>query len=81
MRITYTAEDGTTWNSEDQCSGWEKFCRLLDAEDDDFGDFCDHFADCCIDVAGEESCMRYLFENRSKLFQLTDLMRKAMLLR
>ena len=42
MRITYTADDGTTWDSEAQCLGWERFCRLLaDAEEDgDFADFC-----------------------------------------
>ena len=84
MRITYTAEDGTTWDSEAQCLGWERFCLLLRAAeraDDELSDFCDQFGDWCIDAAGEEDCcMKYLFKNRSKLFQLTDLMRKAMLL-
>ena len=80
MRITYTADDGTVWNSEYECLSWERLRQLLDAQDDDFVDFCDHFGDCCVDVAGEESSMRYLFENRTKLFQLTDLMRKAIML-
>ena len=80
MRITYTADDGTVWNSEHECLSWERLRQLLNAQDGDFVDFCDHFGDYCVDVAGEESCMRYLFENRTKLYQLTDLMRKAMLL-
>ena len=75
MRITYTAEDGTSWNNEAECMAWERFCRLLDAQDDDFTDF-------CADITGDcrRFGMRFVFENRSKLIQLTELMQKAILL-
>ena len=77
MRITYTADDGTTWDSEAQCLGWERFCRLLaDAEED--GEFADFGSELVYGWNSEG--MKALFKERSQLFRLTDLMRKAMLL-
>ena len=77
MGTAYTADDGTTWGSGAQCLGWDTFCRLLAAAqeaDDEFTDFCCDFA------GGWNERMKALSKERSQLFQLTDLMRKATLL-
>ena len=31
MKVTYTAEDGTHFDSEADCLGWERFCKLREA--------------------------------------------------
>ena len=73
-RITYTADDGSTWDSEAQCLGWERFCRLpADAEEDgDFADFCSEFA--WVGQRGNES-----FQGAFTALSISRLMRKAML--
>ena len=87
MRVTYTADDGTTWDTEAECLGWEQFCELrLAAEStlsdpDDSYSWDEDFRQFCEDIAGETggwtAGMTGLWKDRQNLLRLAELMRQA----
>ena len=87
MKVTYTADDGTHFDSEAECRGWERFCKLredatdtlADPEDDESWDqdlYC-----FMTSIAGEEgngySGMAAIWRDRQKLYQTAALMKQA----
>lgn len=87
MKVTYTADDGTHFDSEEDCLGWERFCRLreevtetlADSEDPESWDvdlYC-----FMTNIAGDEGSwfggMAEIWRERQKLYRLTSLMKRA----
>jgi hypothetical protein len=82
MKITYTADDGTTWDTEDDCRGWEKFQAALAKErewkppyedPDEPSDF-DSFIELLLEGSLAE---RDLWRQRKLVYRLADLLGKA----
>ena len=89
MKVTYTADDGTHFDSEADCRGWERFCKLRQEATDTLADpedpeSWDQDLYCFMtSIAGEEG-NRYRFSGmdevwrlREKLYQTAALMKQA----
>ena len=93
MKVTYTAHDGSHWDSESECLGWEKFLELREAaeeaeaaenrardpdgEEDIYG-LWNFLNDIQIELGlGGKGDLQDIWKLRTFLYQLTDLMKSA----
>jgi len=87
MKITFTADDSTVFDTEADCLGWERFCQLkqqaintlADPEDDtswneEFQSFLWGISG---DAGGYGGELQGIWRDRRHLFHLVELMKQA----
>lgn len=88
MQITYTANDGTNFENEADCLGWEKFTKLRDesidtpTDPDDPESWDEEFHFFLESLTGERDDDSWggllgLWRDRVHLYRMVELMKKA----
>jgi hypothetical protein len=87
MKVTYTAEDGTHFENEEDCLGWERFCKLRKEASETLTDPDDPESwDVDLDsfmrrISAEEESwwggMAEIWREREQLYRMAALMKQA----
>lgn len=90
MKVTYTAFDGRTWDTEQECLAWERECRRFEAftklasstlgtiGSPDWDRELSQFFDEVLGSSGLDFvAARHRWDERDRFYLLVDLMRQA----